>query len=154
MSLLDLSPLLADLFLSYANRAALTSSPENEERKALREVITTLLEENQKLNSETRGMVRKLRAAEVSQEVLRSRASSLKKANTSQLDNISSLRGELVQVEDDYDRFMADSDAERAALRVEVLDLEVRLYPCWVENRLLTRIGRVGTTRRIEGDNL
>lgn len=154
MSLLDLSPLLADLFLSYANRAAPTSSPENEERKALREVITTLLEENQKLNSETRGMVRKLRATEVSQEVLRSRASSLKKANTSQLDNITSLRGELVQVEDDYDRFMADSDAERAALRVEVLDLEVRLYPCRVENRLLTRIGRVGTTRRIEGDNL
>jgi len=133
MSLLDLSPLLADLFLSYANRAAAlepepaTSSPESEERKALREIITALLEENQKLKSETRGMVRKLRATEVSKEVLRSRTSSLKEANTSQLDDISSLRGELVQVEDEYDRFMADSGAERAALRVEVLDLEVRL---------------------------
>lgn len=129
MSLLDLSPLLADLFLSYATRTAATSSPESEERKALQEVITTLLEENQKLKSETRGMVRELRATEVSQEVLRSRAFSLKEANTSQLDNISSLRGELVQVEDEYDRFMADSGAERAALRVEVLDLEVRFVP-------------------------
>jgi len=136
MSLLDLSPLLADLFLSYANRAAAlepesaASSPESEERRALREIITRLLEENQKLKSETRGMVRKLRATEVSQEVFRSRASFIKEANTSQLDDVSSLRGELVQVEDEYDRFMADSGAERAALRVELLDLEVRLCSC------------------------
>ena len=133
MSLLSLSPLLASLFLSHANRAAAldpapaTSSPESEERKALRETITMLLEENQKLKSETREMARKLRATEASQEAFRSRVSSLKEANSTQLDNISSLQEELVEVEDEYDRYMADSNAEKAALRIQVLDLEVHL---------------------------
>ena len=133
MSLLSLSPLLVSLLLSHADRAAAlelastTSSPESEERKTLRETIIVLLEENQKLKSESRGMVRKLRAIEASQEAFRSRVSSLKEANTTQLDNIGSLREELVEVEDKYDRFMVDSNAEKATLRVQVLELEVRL---------------------------
>jgi len=127
MSLLSLSPLLASLFLSYANRAAATPSPENEERKALRETIIMLLEENQRLKSETREMVRKLRAIEVSQEAFRSRVSSPKEANTTQQGNINSLREELVEIEDEYDRFMVDSNADKAALRVQVLELDVRL---------------------------
>ena len=127
MSLLSLSPLLAGLFLSYANRAAAASSPESEERKALRETIITLLEENQRLKSETREMVRKLRAIEVSQEAFRSRVSSLKEANATQQGNINSLREELVGIEDEYDRFMVDSNADKAALRVQVLELDVRL---------------------------
>jgi chromosome segregation ATPase len=136
MSLLSSSPLLASQFLSYANRAAAPEpastapSPESEERKALRETIVRLLEENQKLKSESRGMVQKLRATEASQEASRSRLSPLKETNTTQQGNIGSLREELVEIEDKYDRFMLDSNAERAALRAHVLDLEVRLQSC------------------------
>ena len=131
MSLLSLSPLLSSLFISYADRAAVlesasaTPSPESEEWKTLQVTISALREENEKLNRETREVVGKLAAAEASQEAFRSQVLSLKEVNTTQQDDIESLRAELVEAEDQCDRLVADSNAERAAFQIRVLDLEV-----------------------------
>lgn len=74
-----------------------------------------------------REVVRRLEATETSHEALRSQASTLKEINMTQQDNIKSLRAELIEVEDKYNRFMVDSNAEKAALQARVLDLEVHL---------------------------
>ena len=131
ISLLSLSPLLASLFISYANRAATlesasaTPSSDSEEWKALHVTITVLQEENEKLKSETQEMAGKLKTAEASHEAFRSQVSYLKEANTSQRDDIKSLQAELVETNDWHDKLMADSSAERAALQIQVSDLEV-----------------------------
>jgi len=136
MSLLSLSPLLSSLFISYANRAAAlesapaTPSPESEEWKTLQATIVTLREENEKLKLETREAAGKLEAAEASQEAFRSQVSSLREVNTTQRDDIESLRAELVETRDKYDRLVVSSNAEKAALEAQVLDLEVRLESC------------------------
>jgi predicted RNase H-like nuclease (RuvC/YqgF family) len=130
MSLLTLNPLLSSLFISYANRAAAlesasaTPSSVSEEWKALQTTIATLREENEKLKSENREMARGLEAAEASQETFRSQVLSLKEANMTQQDDITSLRAELAEVKDKHDRFVVDSNAERASLQIQVLDLE------------------------------
>lgn len=132
ISLLSLSPLLASLFISYANRAATlesasaTPSSDSEEWKALHATITVLQEENEKLKSETQEMAGKLKTAEASHEAFRSQVSYLKEVNTSQQDDIKSLQAELVETNDWHDKLMADSSAERAALQIQVSDLEVR----------------------------
>ena len=119
----------SDTVISHANRAAAleTASSKSEERKALQGVITTFREESEKLKSEMREVVRRLEATETSHEALRSQASTLKEINMTQQDNIKSLRAELIEVEDKYNRFMVDSNAEKAALQARVLDLEVHL---------------------------
>ena len=131
MSLLSLSPLLSSLFISYANRAAAlesasaTPSPDSEEWKALQATVTALREENEKLKSETHEMAGNLKAVEASQEAFRSQVSNLKAANTTQHDDIASLRAESSEVKNKYDRLTVDSNAQLAALQVQVSDLEV-----------------------------
>ena len=118
----------SDTVISHANLAAAleAASSESEEWKALQGVITTFREESEKLKSEVREVVRRLEATETSHEALRSQASTLKEINMAQQDNIKSLRAELVKVEDKYNRFMVDSNVEKAALQARVLNLEVR----------------------------
>ena len=128
VSLLSLSPSLATLLLSYSNRV------EIQNRRAFSEAIIQLLEENQRLKSEAPEMVQRLRATEASQKTVRSQLSSLREAGATHQNAIDSLREELVEVEDKYDRFMADSNAEKAALHLQVLDLEVHCQPCLTLN--------------------
>ena len=131
MSLLSLSPLLSSLLISYANRAAAlesasaTPSPDSEEWKALQATVTALREENEKLKLEAHEMEGKLHAAEASQEAFCSQVSNLKEVNGTQQDDITSLRAESSEVKNKYDRLMADSSAQLAALHVQVTDLEV-----------------------------
>ena len=133
MSLLSLSPLLSSLFVSYANRvaalesASATPSPESEEWKALQTTVTALREENEKLRLEAREIAEKLEVAGASQEAFRSQIASLKEVNTTQQDDIKFVRAELSEAKDKYGRLKVDSDAEKAALEAQVLDLEVRL---------------------------
>lgn len=156
MSLLSLSPLLSSLFISYSNRvaalesASATPSPESEEWKTLQTTITTLREENEKLESEAREMARRLNAAEASQEAFRSQTISLKETNTVQRDDIESLLADLSEAKDKYNQLMIGSNAEKAALQVQVMDLEVRLV-CGL-NTVIDARRMVGTTRRVEGD--
>ena len=123
--------MLSSLFVSYANRAAAlesassTPSPESEEWKTLQTIIAELREENGELKSENFGVTGKLEAAVASQEAFRSQVLSLKEINTTQQDDIKSLRAELTEAEDNYDRFMVDSNMEKASLQVQVSDLEV-----------------------------
>ena len=126
VALLSLSPLLSSLFISYANRAASsTPSPESEEWNALQTTITALQEENEKLKSDNLEVTEKLEVAAASREAFRSQVSSLREVNVTQQDDIESLRAELAEAEDKHDRFVVDSDAERAALQIQVFDLEV-----------------------------
>ena len=131
MALLSSSPLLSSLFVSYANRAAAlestssTPSPESEEWKTLQTTIAELREENGELKSENLEVTGKLEVVVASQEAFRSQALSLKEINTTQQDDIKSLRAELAETEDKYDRFTVDSNAEKAALQIQIFDLEV-----------------------------
>ena len=138
MALLSSSPLLASLFVSYASQAAAlesasaTPSPESEEWKALHDTVAILQEEIRKLKSDNLEMTEGLEAAEASREAYRSQISSLKEVNTSQVDDIGSLRAELTETRKMYDRVVVDSDAEKATLRNLVLDLEVCLDLCLI----------------------
>jgi len=133
IALLSSSPLLSSLFVSYANQAAAfeaasaTPSPESEEWKALQNAIVTLREGIEKLESENFKVTEGLDAAEASREAFRSRVLSLKEVNTTQENDIKSLRAELAEAKEKYDRLMVDSGAEKATLQIRVLDLEVRL---------------------------
>ena len=134
MGLLSLSPLLSSLFVSYANRAAAlesasaTPSLDGEERKALQDSIVALREENERLRLENLEMAGELKATAASQEAFRSQVSSLKEANTTKQEDINVLREELVEAKGKCDRLILDSDAERAALRIQVLDLKVNSF--------------------------
>ena len=96
MSLLSSSPLLASLFVSYANQVAtlesvvVTPSPESEEWKALQEF------------------------------------------NASQLDDIKFLQAELVEAKEKYARLTVESNTEKAALQIQISDLEVCLNSCLI----------------------
>jgi len=133
MVLLSSSPLLASLFISYANQAAAleststTPSPGNEELKSLQNTIATLQEGIEKLTSENLEVTEGLEAATASQEAFRSQVSSLKEVSVTQQDDIKSLRAKLIEAKGKYDRLLADSNAERATFQTQVLDLEVRL---------------------------
>jgi len=131
MTLLSSSRFLTSLFVSYANQAAAfesssaTPSPESAEWKALQDTIAALQEEIKKLKSDT----------EASLEAFRSQVSSLKEVNTSQENDIKSLREELIETKEKYDRPTVDSDTEMIALRNLVSDLEVCFYSCLITNR-------------------
>jgi len=133
MALLSSSPLLSSLFVSYASQAAVfeaasaTPSPESEEWKALQNAIATLQEEIKKLKSENLEVTEGLEAVEASREAFRAQVSSLKEVNATQRGDIESLREEVTETKDKYDRLLVDSNAEKAAFQVRVLDLEVRL---------------------------
>lgn len=136
VSLLSLSPFLSSLFISYANRVATldsaptspspSPSPESEEWKALQTAVT-ILQGNGKRGSGIRGTAGNLGVAEASREALHHQIASLKETNMTQHDNIRSLRAELSEAENKYNRLLEDSNAEKAALQAQVLDLEVRL---------------------------
>lgn len=95
----------------------------DEEWKALQITIATLQEEIEKLKSVNLEMAGRLEAAATSQETFRSQISSLKGINTTQQDDIGSLRTEIVEVKRKY----GGLNAERVALQTQVLDLEVSL---------------------------
>ena len=132
MALLSSSPLLASLFVSYANQAATlesastTPSPESKEWRGLQDTISILEEEIRRLKSENLEMAEGMEAAGASQEAFRSQVTSLKEVNTTQQDDIKSLRAELNETKDKYDRLLVNSNAENAALQAQVSDLEVR----------------------------
>jgi len=151
MALLSSSPLLASLFVSYADQvaahefASATPSPDSEEWKALQDTVATLQEEIEKLKTENLDMARGLEASAGSQEAFCSQVSSLKEVNVTQQDDIKSLRAELIEAKGKYDRLVVDSNAEKAVFQTRVLDLEVRLgfhlmeqiyhtcrYPVWI----------------------
>ena len=131
VALLSLSPLLSSLFVSYAHQAAALEStssapsPESEGWKALQAAVDALQEENKKLELEKLEVAGKLEATVASQEAFQSQVSSLKEVNATQQDDIESSRAELAGVKEKYDRLIVDSNAERAALQIQVLDLEV-----------------------------
>ena len=131
VALLSSSPLLANLFVSYANQAAAlesasaTPSPESEEWKALQNTIVTLQEEIEKLKSENLEVTEGLEAAEASREAFRSQVSSLKDVNMTQQDDIKFLRVELSEAKEKYDQLVVGSNTEKSALQVRVSDLEV-----------------------------
>ena len=133
MALLSSSPLLASLFVSYANQAAVLEpapvapSPKSEERKGLQDTIATLQEEIKRLKSDDLEMEEGLEAAEASLEAFRSQVSSLKEINMSQENDIKSLRADLTETKEKYGRLMVDSNAEKTTLRNLVSDLEVCL---------------------------
>ena len=133
MALLSSSPLLTSLFVSYANQAAALESasaipsPESEGWKTLRNTTVALREEVGKLKLENFKMAEGLRAAADSQKAFRSQVSSLKEVNTTQENEIKSLRAELAEAKDNYDRLLANSNTEKATLQGRVLNLEVHL---------------------------
>jgi len=136
ITLLSSSPLLTSLFVSYANQAAAfesasaTPPPEREEWKTLQNTIVTLREKIEKLESENIEVTEGLEATEASREAFRSQVSSLKEVNATQENDIKSLRAELTEAKEKYDRLMVDSNAEKAALHIRVLDLEVCFGSC------------------------
>jgi len=132
LSLLSLSPLLSSLFISYATRAGsagstpstYSPSPESDEWKSLQDTVTILREENEKLKSEIREIAGKLEVGEAFQEVLRSQVSSLKDLNVNREEDVKSLQTQVSEAQQKYDRLAEDSNAEKAALKVQVSDLE------------------------------
>ena len=128
IALISSSPLVTSLFVSYANQAITAESasaipsPESEEWKALQNTTTALREEIEKLRSENLKLMKELESA----KEFRSQVSSLKAVSTTQRDNIKSLQAELAGAKEKYNQHMVDSDAEKGALQVQVLDLEVR----------------------------
>ena len=92
-------------------------------------------EENKKLKSENREIAERLEVAEASQAAFRSQVSSLKEVNTTQKNDIRSLRAEAVEARDQYNQFVMDSNTEKAVLRVQVSVFEVGLEPCLVADQ-------------------
>lgn len=133
MALLSSSPLLASLFISYANQAAalepFTPSTESEEWKALENTIFLLQEEVDKLKPKNLEMMEKLEAAAASQEAFRSQVTSLKEVNAAQQQDIDSLRAELLESKDKCNRLVEDSNVERDVLQSVVSNLKVCLEP-------------------------
>ena len=129
VALLSSSPLLASLFVSYANKAATlectTPSTETEEWKALEKMISAQQEEIDRLKPENAKMTESLEAATASLEAFRSQVASLKEVNVAQEQEINSLRTELLESKDQHTRLVEDSDAEKDALRSTISDLEV-----------------------------
>lgn len=129
MTLLSSSPLLASLFVSYANQAAVleSSSPstESKEWKALESAVSRLQDEISKLKPENLEMTARLAAAAASLEAFRSQVSSLKEVNVAQKHDISSLRAELFKSQDKYNRLVENSNTERGLLHHAISDLEV-----------------------------
>lgn len=156
VSLLSLSPFLSSLFISFAGRATAlepvpATPPESEELKALQAAVTTLRVRNEKRGSGVRGTVGRSELAEASQEAFHFQIASLKETNRTQQDDINSMRAELSEAKEKYDQLMVDSNAEKAVLQAQVLDLEVR-WDIVDRTRLLTHAVRADTTGGAEGE--
>jgi molecular chaperone GrpE (heat shock protein) len=133
MTLLSSSPLLASLFLSYANQAAVLESStlptESEEWETLGNTVVRLQEEVNKLKPENTEMMERLTAAAASLEAFRSQVTSLKEVNVAHQLDIGSLQKELFEFKDKYNRLVENSNDERDALQTIVSDLKVGLEP-------------------------
>ena len=133
VALLSSSPLLASLFVSYANQAAAldsataTPTSQSDEWKALENTIVTLQEEVDRLKPEHVEMTKGLEAAAASQEAFRSQVSALKEVNATQLGNIKTLRAELFEAKRTRDQLLVDSESERESLQTRNSELEVSL---------------------------
>ena len=133
VALLSSSPLLASLFVSYANQAAAldsataTPTSESDEWKALENTIATLQEEVDRLKPENVEMTKSLEAAAASQEAFRSQVTALKEVNTTQLGDIKTLRAELFEAKRTHKQLLVDSDLERESLQTQISELEVSL---------------------------
>jgi molecular chaperone GrpE (heat shock protein) len=136
MALLSSSPLLASLFVSYANQAAAleasTPSIESGEWKTLENTVIRLQNEINQLKPENLEMTERLTAAAASLEAFRFQVSSLKEVNTAQQLDIGSLRTELLELKDKYNRLVENSGVERDTLQSEVSVLKVGLEPCLI----------------------
>jgi FtsZ-binding cell division protein ZapB len=136
VALLSSSPLLASLFVSYANQASAfesaTPSTESEDWKALEDTISKLQEEINALKPENLEMKGKLEAAAASQEAFRSQISALKEVSTTQQDDIKSLRAELLKTKG----FLVSSNAEKVALQAQITNLGVCPADSYGENQL------------------
>ena len=133
MTLLSSSPLLASLFVSYANQAvaleSFTPSIESEEWKMLENTVSGLQREIDKLKPENLEVKDRLTAAAASLEAFRSQVASLKEINVAQQHDTDSLRAELFESKGKYDRHVEDLSSERDTLRSMVSDLEVCSEP-------------------------
>jgi FtsZ-binding cell division protein ZapB len=129
MELLSSSPLLASLFVSYANQAAAfeSSTPptESEEWKALENTVSRLQEEVDELKPENVEMTERLAAAAAALEAFRSQVTSLKEENAVQKLDIGSLKAENLEFKIKYDRLVENLTAERDGLQSMVSDLKV-----------------------------
>ena len=146
MALLSSSPLLASLFITYANQAAgfesSTPPTESEEWKALKNTVSRLQEEVDKLRPENLEMTERLTVAAASLEAFRSQVTSLKGMNTAQQLEFNSLQAELSEFKVKYNRLVENSTAERDALQNTVSDLKVSSEQCLMmgpTNRLILR---------------
>jgi len=155
IALLSSNPLFAGLLLSCVNQAtalepaSATPSPESEEWKVLQNAIATLRDEIEKLKSENLELTKELESS----KAFRSQVSSLEAVNTTQQDDIKSLRMELAEAKENHDRLTVDYNAEKATLQIRVLDLEVHFDSCLIIEWAwpLTYTAWIGTTRRTEG---
>lgn len=133
MALLSSSPLLAALFVSYANQAAAleasTPSVESEEWKALENNTSRLQEEVGGLKLENLGMTERLAEAAASLEAFRSQVVSLREVNSAREHQVNSLRAELIESREKYNRLLESSNAERNTLQNLVSDHEVCFVP-------------------------
>jgi FtsZ-binding cell division protein ZapB len=134
VALLSSSPLLASLFVSYANQAAalgsVTPSTETEEWKALENTISSLQGEIDKLRPENLKMTESLEAAKASMEAFRSQVATLKELNVTHQQDIESLRVELFDSKVKYSQLVEDSTAERDTFQSKISDLEVCPASC------------------------
>ena len=70
-------------------------------------------------------MVLKVETAEATQDALRHQVASLKEVNATQQGEIESLRAELVETKQMYDRLLEDTNAEEATRQTQMFDLQV-----------------------------
>jgi predicted RNase H-like nuclease (RuvC/YqgF family) len=133
VSLLSSSPLLASLFVSYANKAAAldsataTPTSESDEWKTLENTIATLQEEVDRLKPENFEMAKSLEAVAASQEAFRSQVSTLKEVNATQLGDIKTLRTELFEARRRHDQLLVGSNSERETFQTRISELGVSL---------------------------
>jgi len=123
---------VANLFSPAARSEILGIIQRDREWKAVQTATTTLQEEVEKLKMQNLEMIERLKAAAASQDTLRSQVSSLEEVNATQRDDIKSLRAELIEAKDRYDRLLTDSNGERAALRAQVFGPEVCFGLCLI----------------------
>lgn len=139
MALLSSSPLLASLFVSYANQAAVfetaSTAPPPDELRTLENSVLVLQEDIDRLKPENLDMKERLEKAAASLEAFRSQVASLKEVNVAQQGDIKSLQAELTESKHAYDLLSKHSNAEGEDLRSTISKLEVRLGPCLLIGR-------------------
>ena len=79
------------------------------------------------MKSENLETVGRMQVAAAFREETSAQVSSLMEINTNQQRDVESLRAGLAEAKDKYDQLIADSNAEKAALHIRLLDLEVGL---------------------------